>query len=182
MQLFNQEKPENTDLEIYSRYYQLDTEHLIELMSKLDRMYKRLLDYSYPVYFSEKYEMPFRNFLEIESFNTGESVKIKFKEGWKPEFRIKKKDLEIRIPLKLGIPLIILYLILQSAQKITSLYNETLEMQIKELDIKVKQLELQEKISEKDFQRRPFYYRNDLRQADDFVNYLINNPYNTTRI
>lgn len=172
MQLFNQESPEITELEIYFKYYRLETELLMSLFYRLEKMYKSISEYTYPVYFSEQYNMPLRNFLEIDSIKTGESIKIKFKEGWKPEFGVKDRNLEIRIPLKLGIPLIILYLILQSAQKLTNLYTETLEIQLKELEIQVKELELQKIISQKSIKPLSYKYN---RQSDDFVRYVINN-------
>lgn len=90
MQLFDIDKIENTEIEIYFKYRHLDTGEIAKFFDRLDRLYKSILENSYPVYFSEKYNAPFRNFLEIESINTGQSIRIRFKEGWKPEFKFKK--------------------------------------------------------------------------------------------
>ena len=175
MLLFNIDKIENTEIEIYFKYRHLDTGEIAELFERLDRLYKSLLDNSYPVYYSEKYDVPFRNFLEIESINTGQSIRIKFKEGWKPEFKFRKQELEIRIPKKLGIPAILLYLLLTGVQKTTDIYNDYLEGQLKELEIKLKQMELYEKIEERERYRRPFNARPYQRQADETIQILINN-------
>jgi hypothetical protein len=175
MQLFNTDKIENTEIDIYFKYDYLDTNELTELLGRLDRLYKSLLDNSYPVYFSEKYGQPFRNFLEIESINTGQSIRIRFKEGWKPEFRVRKKELEINIPVKLGIPAIVLYFLLTGAQKMTSMRNDYLDGQLKELEIKLKQMELYEKMEDRERFRRSFPNRPYQRQADEMINFIINN-------
>lgn len=175
MLLFNIDKIENTEIEIYFKYRHLDTGEIAELFERLDRLYKSLLDNSYPVYYSEKYDAPFRNFLEIESINTGQSIRIRFKEGWKPEFKFRKQELEIRIPKKLGIPAILLYLLLTGVQKTSDIYNDYLDGQLKELEIKLKQMELYEKIEERERYRRPFNARPYQRQADETIQILINN-------
>jgi hypothetical protein len=175
MQLFDIDKIENTEIDIYFKYHHLDTSELTELFSRLDRLYKSLLDNSYPVYFSEQYGQPFRNFLEIESINTGQSIRIRFKEGWKAEFRIRKKELEINIPVKLGIPALVLYFLLTGAQRMTSMRNEYLDGQLKDLEIKIKQIELYEKMEEREGYRRPFPNRVYQRQADETINFIINN-------
>lgn len=176
MQPFDLENLENAEINIYLKYYQLDTEHLTELLNRLDRLYKRILDYSYPIYYSEKYDQPFRNFLEISNINTGESIKIRLKEGWKPEFHLRNSDIEIGIPRKLGIPAIILYLVFLGAQKIATLYNDTLDIKLKNLDLKLKEMELHEKMIQKESFRSPYSYRRDQRQADELVIFLLNNP------
>ncbi len=175
MLLFDIEKIENTGIEIYLRYLYLDTREIADLFEGLDRLYKRLLDNSYPVYYSEKYDAPFRNFLEIESINTGQSIRIRFKEGWKPEFKVRKQELEIRIPKKLGIPAILLYLLLTGVQKTSDIYNDNLDGQIKELEIKLKQMELYEQIEKRERYRKPFKARPYQRQADETIKILINN-------
>ncbi|MEI7508995.1 MAG: hypothetical protein WCJ62_05970 [Flavobacterium sp.] len=175
MLLFDIDKIENTEIDIYFKYDYLDTNELTELLSRLDRLYKILLDNSFPVYFSEKYGQPFRNFLEIESINTGQSIRIRFKEGWKPEFRVRKKDLEINIPIKLGIPAIVLYFLLTGAQKITSMRNDYLDGQLKELELKLKQMELYEKMEDTERYRSPFPSRTYQRQATEMMNFIINN-------
>lgn len=177
MVIFNNDKIENTEIDIYFKYDYLDTSELNELLNKLDRHYNSLLDYSYPVYFSEKYSKPFRNFLEIESINTGQSIRIIFKEGWKPEFRVRKKELEISIPVKLGIPAILLYFLLLGAQKVTNMRNDYLDGQLKEIELKIKQMELYEKIEERERVNRIISTRSYHRKAEETINFLINNQF-----
>lgn len=172
---FDIDKIENIEIDIYFKYDYLDTSELTELFSRIDRLYKSLLDNSHPVYFSEKYGQPFRNFLEIESINTGQSIRIRFKEGWKPEFSVRKKELEISIPLKLGIPALLLYFLLTGAQKMTNMRNDYLDGQLKEFEIKIKQIELYEKMEQRERYRRPFPNRVYQRQADETINFVINN-------
>jgi hypothetical protein len=177
MLLFDTDKIENTEIDIYFKYDYLDTNELTELLGRLDRLYKSLLDNSYPVYFYEKYGQPFRNFLEIESINTGQSIRIRFRESWKPQFRVRKKELEISIPVKLGIPAMVLYYLLTGAQKMSSMRNDYLDGQLKELKIKLKQMELYEKIEDRERYRRPFPNRSYQRQADETINFIINIQY-----
>ena len=174
MLLFDIDKIENTEIDIYFKYDYLDTNELTELLSRLDRLYKILLDNSFPVYFSEKYGQPYRNFLEIDSINTGQSIRIRFKEGWKPEFRVRKKDLEINIPIKLGIPAIVLYFLLTGAQKITRMRNDYLDGQLKELELKLKQMELYEKMEDTERYRSSFPSRTYQRKATEMMNFIIN--------
>lgn len=175
MQLFNIDKIENTEIEIYFKYRHLDTGEIAELFERLNRFYKNLLESSYPVYYSEKYNAPFRNFLKIESINTGQSIRIIFKEGWKPEFKLRNQDLEIIIPKKLGIPVFLIYFLLAGTQKSIGIYNDKLDGQLKELEIKLKQMELYEKIIEREQFRRPNYTKSYQRQAEDTMQLLIKN-------
>lgn len=174
MILFNYEKIENTEIEIYFKYRHLDTGEIADLFHRLDRLYKSLLKNSYRrVYFSEKYDAPFRNFLEIDSINTGQSIRIKFKEGWKPEFKFK----DIKISKKLGIPAILLHLLLIGVQNVNNIYNDHLDAQLKELEIRLKQMEFYEKIEEKERNRykKTFYARPYQKQADEAIQVFMNN-------
>jgi hypothetical protein len=174
--LFNTDRIENTEINIYFKYNYLDTAELSELFGKLDKLYNSLLENSYPVYFFEKYDRPFRNFLEIESINTGKSITIKFKEGWKPEFRVRNNELEINIPVKLGIPAIVLYFLLTGAQRITTMRNDYLDGQLKDLEIQVKRIEFFDKMERREMDRE-LYLKNRIYQkhADDTIKFIINN-------
>jgi hypothetical protein len=148
MNTFDFEKVENTEIEIYFKYRFLDTGELAELLEELDTLYKLILDYSYPVFYFEKYDAPFRNFLEIESINTGNSITLKFKEGWKPELNYQNQEIEILIPRKLGVPAILLYFLLQGVQRTVEFRNDILDGQLKEIEFKIKKIELYQKIDE----------------------------------
>ncbi len=145
--VFNKESIEKTSINIYIKYHYLDIDELANLLFKFDLFYKRVLAQSFPVYYSEKYQVAFRNFFEIEQINTGNSIRIKLKEGWKPEFKIKDSELRIEIPKLLGIPAIILYALFISGQKILDIQNTRLDNELKKLEIDIKKIELYEKIS-----------------------------------
>jgi hypothetical protein len=131
---------------IYLKYDYLEPTDLIYLLSSLDSMYNHILSKGYPVFYSEKYQRAFRNFFQIDEINTGNSINIKLKEGWKPEFKIYRNDIVIQIPKLFGIPAIMLYALLLSGQKILDIQNQYLDNQIKQLELKVKKLELYERI------------------------------------
>jgi hypothetical protein len=175
MLLFNIDKIENTEIVMYFKYRHLDTGEIAEIFERLDKLYKILLENSHPIYYSEKYNTAFRNFLEIESINTGQSITIKFKEGWKPEFKLIKQELELRISKKLGIPAIVLFFLLTGVQKVSHLYNDYLNDQLLELEIKLKQIELYEKIENRNNSIRTNNTKKYQRQADETIQILINN-------
>jgi len=181
MLLFNRDDIERTKIEFYIKYHYLDTEDIELLLGRLNKLYKDILDYSYPIYYSEKYQAAFRNFLELDQINTGESIRFRFKEGWKPEFKIKKKELQIEIPKKLGIPALILYLLLTGAQKALDIRSTQLNNELKQLDIQLKQTELHERIEQKEasFQKRsPYRYRSLNRSANEIIEFImINNNF-----
>lgn len=175
MKLFNPEEIRDTEIELYFKYNYLDTYELKEIFDQIDRLYKNFLQLSYPVYFSEKYDQAYRNFLEIESINTGQSIKIKFKEGWKPEFRVKKKNLVIGIPMKLGIPALAVYFLFVGAQRIMDIRNDYLDAELKELEIQLQQIEIYEKIEERNQLNGNKTQRLFQQQANGVINYIIQN-------
>lgn len=175
MLLYNIDKIENTEIVLYFKYRHLDAGEIAEIFGGLDKLYKILLENSYPIYYSEKYNTPFRNFLEIESINTGQSITIKFKEGWKPEFKFIKQEPELRISKNLAIPAIALFFLLTGVQKVSHLYNDYLNSQLKELEIKLKQIELYEKIEMRDNSIRTRAKKKYQRQADETIRILTNN-------
>lgn len=113
--------------------------------------------------------------LEVFKVQTGDSIKFCFTEGWLPKiYSDKNHDIIIGSPKKLGIPLLIGYLLLCSAEKIIDVKNKHLDGQIKELELRLKQEEinkLKEKPDNKAFQ--------ELQKKSDGLVYalLINNTF-----
>ncbi|MCG2419370.1 hypothetical protein K8089_10075 [Aequorivita sp. F47161] len=175
MEIYNSENIELTEIELYFKYDYLDTYDLKEILNRIDRLYKNFLPLTYPIYFSEKYDLAFRNFLEIESINTGQSIKIKFKEGWKPEFRIKKKNLIVGIPIKLGIPALAVYFLFIGAQNVMTIRNEYLDAELKKMEIQLKQMEIYDKLKERKALEGNRVERHFQRQANDVINFIIQN-------
>jgi hypothetical protein len=161
MALFNTSRIENTEIDIYLKYDYLDTSLLTDLFGKLNNLYRSL---------PEELDGSFNNFLEIESINTGQSIRIRFKEGWKPKIRVRRGELEVGVPANLGIPAILIYFLLTGAQKITDMRNDYLDGQLKEMDIKLKRIELYEKIEESGRFKQSLE-----RQAVDTINILFHN-------
>lgn len=175
---FNNDRIERTEIDIYIKYHYLDSGDIELLLGKLNNLYKDILDHSYPVYYSEKHQTAFHNFFELEHIYTGESIRFRFKEGWRPEFKIRKNELQIEIPRKLGIPAIIIYLLLTGAQKFLDIKNAQLDIELKQLDKQLKQTELYERIehNEPSFDKRQrFKSKNLNRQANDLVYFLSTN-------
>lgn len=82
--------------------------------------------------------------LEIEAAHTGDSIKLKFGEGWMPSVTTDEKhDIIIDVPKKLGIPLLIGYLLLSGASQALDIRNEYLDGRIKELELILKESEVE---------------------------------------
>src|SRR5690606_33924719 len=127
-------------------YDQLNNTDVVELLTQLDKLYNDIIyltfPYSYGRLYFPKFYYPFRNILEVQSIETGQSIRFKFKEGWKPDIRIKKGELRIDIPKKIGIPVIVIYFLILSVQKYFELRNSILDIELKQLEIEMKRLEI----------------------------------------
>ncbi len=120
------------ELHVYFKYKVLDAIDLIEIIKNFNLLYQKILSISSPVYIFD--DRPFRNFAEISSINTGDSLNFKLKEGWRPEFKVDSGNLNIYIPKKLGIPAIIFLLILNGVQKSLDIYNSYQEAELKKIE------------------------------------------------
>jgi hypothetical protein len=139
---------EYNEIDIYLKYDQLDTYDLVDLFSGLDKLHKEILN---PQYFRDYgrfyfhfYDYPFSNILKIKSIETGQSIRLKFCEGWKPRIRVSNNELEINVPKNLGIPLMILYLLFSGAQKVIEMNGNMLDNELKRLEIELKKHEVYE--------------------------------------
>ena len=132
------------ELDIYFKYNILEVNKLVEILWNIESLYSKVLSITSPVYVYK--EKPFRNYLEVSSINTGDSIRFKLKEGWKPEFNVESGDLAIGIPKNLGVPAIVLYLLLIGIDKTLQIYNHSLDAQIKKIELKLKENELSNKM------------------------------------
>ena len=81
--------------------------------------------------------------LEIDSAQTGDSIKLTLGEGWLPSISADKDhDIVISVPRKLGIPLLVGYLMLSAAEKVLDVRSKCFDDQIKRIELKLKQQEL----------------------------------------
>ncbi|QOI98540.1 MAG: hypothetical protein HRU69_14065 [Flammeovirgaceae bacterium] len=186
--LLNTDRPEYTELDIYLKFDQLDNGDVVELLSGLDRLYNDIIGRPFNYYYQRRpffdYFYPFKNILEVQSINTGQSIRFRFKEGWKPNIRIKKGELKIDVPRKLGIPILVLYFLLAGVQKVAELRNDILDNELKQLEIQMKKMEIYREIEDQrnsddkdeDFVRLQ-------RQADKTIEFLYyNNSINHVEI
>ncbi|MDR1201636.1 MAG: hypothetical protein LBL58_08420 [Tannerellaceae bacterium] len=90
-------------------------------------------------------------FLEILSIHTGNSIKFSLTEGWIPTISSdKENDIIVNIPQKLGIPIVLGYLLISGANQYQEFRNKQLDNQIKEIELQLKKTELIKAITEEE--------------------------------
>ena len=153
-------------LKLHVKYTYLDTTQLAELLRLLASLHKSVLAPTSEVYYQADEDIAYRNILEIDELRTGNSIIVQLKEGWQPEFRIEKDDLTIRVPKKLGIPILMGYFIFKVVDAGYDLANKSLDNEIKQYEREIKKLELYEKL-EQHYRFPPRYqrHRSDARQV-----------------
>ncbi len=139
---------ENSSLDIYIKYKTLTLREVTTFLVNLTSIHESFLSLTSPIYYSQDDDIAFRNNLFVDRAYTGNSVNFSFKEGWLPEFSSTDKDINIKVPKKLGIPALIGIALLTSANQILDVQNKYLDSQIKEIELKSKTIEYNEKIEE----------------------------------
>lgn len=158
-------------LDIYFKYKYLDAVELSEIISNLNRLYSKVLNISTPVYTINDH--PYRNFMEVSSVHTGDSIRFSFKEGWRPEFSINEKEIEIKLPKKIAVTALVLYFLLNAFRYSFDTYNSVLDSQLKKLDIEIKKIELYQKLHKS--KSIASSERSIKLQANKTINYFIEN-------
>ena len=81
---------------------------------------------------------------ELVTAKTGDSVKFRFGERWLPSITSNEEhDIVVDVPKKLGIPLLVGYLVLGGAKLVLGVRNSYLDSQIKVIERQLKETELQ---------------------------------------
>lgn len=81
--------------------------------------------------------------LTIDTADTSNSIKLTLGEGWLPQISADEEhDVIVSVPKKLGMPLLAGYLVLNGASTFLDLKNDYLDSQIKEVELQLKQSEL----------------------------------------
>ena len=161
----------NHELDVCFKYTYLGVNGLAEILWNFDSLYSKILAFSSPVHvYNEKH---FRNFLDLSSINTGNSINFKMKEGWKPEFNIENGDLETDVPSQLGVPAILLYILLTEIDKTVQIDNDTLDTQLKRIEIQLEDNKLNNKILKS---KEGKGIRSIQRQVNKTVKNIVNNP------
>jgi hypothetical protein len=132
------------ELTIYIAYAHLPISAMAELTDALSQLSRQIVVMHAELARVSPGEFPE---LEVVSVHTGESIKFTFGEGWLPSVSSNEEDdIIINVPRKLGIPLLVAYLILGAAHKAQEMYNTHLDNTLKELEIRLKQSELQKSV------------------------------------
>lgn len=86
--------------------------------------------------------------LELVTAKTGDSIKFTFGEGFLPTISSNEEhDIIVNVPKKLGIPLLIGYLVLGGAKLVMGVQNAHLDTQIKQIELQLKKTELGKTLS-----------------------------------
>ena len=81
--------------------------------------------------------------LELSEANTGDSIKFKFIERALPSISSdRENDIVIGVPKKLGIPVLMGFLLLSAADKAMDMRNKYYDGQIKQIELQLKQEEI----------------------------------------
>ena len=135
-------------LRIYASYSSLPVRAVAELMGGLTRLSDAIVNMH-----AESARVPVSSLpnLEIEEVHTGQSIKFTFGEGWVPSVTSNEEnDIVIDVPKKVGIPLLVGYILLSGAQKCLNVHKTHLDNELKKMEIQLKQTELRKTIMESD--------------------------------
>jgi len=140
--------PENSSevLEIYIDYERLKAKDVAKLLSNLSFISTKIAE----DYFSRfnDYQGEELPTLDIEAVNTGDSIKFKLIEGWKVNITSNEEaDIVVGIPKKLGLPIVIGYLLVAMANGYQDFRNTQLDNRLKEIEIQLKESELAKALS-----------------------------------
>jgi hypothetical protein len=143
----------NDTLEIYIDYDRLKATDLANCLINLSEVANKIAkDYFARFGGYEGEDLPT---LDINSMDTGNSIKFTLKEGWKPKIKSDANgDIVVEVPKNLGLPIVIGYLLISIANGYQEFRNKQLDNQLKELEIKLKQTELAKAISVNPDQRQ----------------------------
>jgi hypothetical protein len=175
----------NDQLEIYIDYSNLKASDLGKLLINLSYLSNKISeDYftRFDTYQGE--QMPTLN---IQTIDTGNSVKFTLVEGWKPSIKTSADDdIVIEIPKLLGIPILIGYFLIYAASSYLDIQNKRLDNHLKELEIQLKEKELAKAINspneETEKEKRFVLYYLDNKVAEikpllnDTIKSILRNP------
>lgn len=132
----------NNILDVYISFDRLNAKDLAFFLNRITQINDKISE-DYFIRFGNKFEWSDLPILEVESIYTGDSIKISLIEGWKPKISSDKhNDIVIGVPKNLGIPLVIGWLLITGASQYLDLRNKQLDNKLKEIEIQIKQSEL----------------------------------------
>lgn len=150
----------SNQLEIYISYDRLRLRQFSKLLENLSIISDKIVE-DYLIRYGIEGEFPT---LDVNSIHTGNSIKFSLIEGWTPFITSdEENDIIVGVPRKLGIPLVIGYLLLTTASQYQELRNNHLDNKIKEIEYQLKQEELSKVLLERNENKdslilNPFYF------------------------
>ena len=138
----------NDNFSIYMAYHELSVRSVVELMVGLDDLSENIAT----LYRKKtKSDIGLIPPLSIENIHTGESVKFTFSEGWLPSLSSDaENDIIVGVPKKIGIPIIIGYLLLQASNQVLEMRNKMLDNHLKKIEIQLKEKEVDHLVQSED--------------------------------
>jgi hypothetical protein len=130
------------DLEIYISYDRLNASDLGHYLISLSFIANKIADDYFIRFNNPEYEGKEPPTLEIESMYTGNSIKMKLKEGWKPSTKVEDGDFVIYVPKMLGVPLLVAASLVTAAIAYQEWEKNSIEIDIDKIELQLKQHEL----------------------------------------
>jgi hypothetical protein len=134
--------PASNDLEIYISYDRLNASDLGKYLTGLSFVANKIAEDYFIRFNDPEYEGKKPPTLEIESVNTGNSIIMKLKEGWKPSTKIEDGDFVIYVPKMLGVPLLVAASLVTAAIAYQEWEKNAIEINIDKIELQLKQHEL----------------------------------------
>ena len=136
----NQERASTESLDFYIQYEYLSSRDFGMLLEACNN----LSDTAYRFYAeSSRGTWAEPPVLELSEANTGDSIKFKFIERALPSISSdKENDIVIGVPKKLGIPVLMGFLLLSAADKAMDMRNKYYDGQINQIELQLKQEEI----------------------------------------
>jgi len=136
------ENSTDNTLQVYISFDRLNSKDLAFFLNRVSEISDKLSD-DYFIRFGNRLDWNDFPILEIGSIYTGNSIKITLIEGWKPKIGSDKdNDIVIGVPKNIGIPLVIGWLLISGASQLLDLRNKQLDNKLKEIEIQIKQSEV----------------------------------------
>ena len=126
-------------LEIYIKYTSLDNTTLVSILNQIEIIKDELItnyNFQHKLIGEFTKEHSLQPTLDISLIHTGQSVVIRFRNGWFPKISIDRSDLVIEVPKVIGICGLVLYSLYLGYDKVLDLENKRLDNQLKKQELK----------------------------------------------
>lgn len=139
-------------LRMYLSYTRLRSRDLGSLYTGIARLYdqsvRAMSGHRYLVLTRGDQSFRVRPSLDVIESRTGNSIKLRFAEGWMPTLGVEEGEIAIGIPKKTALPLVAAYFLIQASAYTFDLQGKYLDIREKQLQIQLHQIELRLKQEE----------------------------------